>query len=1108
MTAIYANLFNRTPDAAGQAFWEAAISSGAVTPTQAILAIINGAQAGSTDRQILDNKVEVGLDWVTDASNTPGFTYDAAAATSATTSISGVTEDAATVTAAKAATDVFMAGTANAGSTFSLTTGIDTVTGTTGNDTINAGEVGGAVTLTAGDTIDGGAGTDVLKYATTGGAALNAAASITNVEQLEVTSGAAFTGDASGISGLTLFETKLVAGNANLTAAGTTDVTVAGTTGTITVNGGKDITVTDSNANQAIDIGGTTAAEGKATVTDSNVGTGNVHVDAKGDVSITATGSTATGNIEVGDTTESTGTITVSSTSAATPATSTLHAIETNGGTTVTVTQKIDTTNEATDTTANTITQGAVDVDGGNTTTNVTVSQSASNAAVNAVTAVAGVTETASVKFAAITAGQTIISSGLTFTAAKDLTAAEVAAAFSNLANNTIPAAGDTQGSGPDSNGVYTGDFTGWTSAAASGDTVVFTSTTANTNVADLTFAGTGAAPTVTTTAGSAETKAVTGEIGVLTGQVVIDDSATASITDVTVDGYGGASTIGAGTTLSKLANLSLANSGSTGTAGETDATMTVDAVGVSTLALSLNKVLGAVSLDGGGASVKTLNVTTSGAASTFALTAAAVETLTVAGDQVASFTADLAALKSVTVTGTAGLTLAAASGDTITSVDTSGTTGTVTTTIDGTKSTYTGGAGVDALSLATGTALTKAIDTGAGDDTVTFVAGVTGSTATLSGGAGTDTLSMAVANADALDAASQSFYTNFERLTLNDAAGDDDNTADTVAINLANLGFTNYVTTNGTLLDTTTAANSDTLQLDGLANGGTVAIAAAAAGANTKHTVNITDAATTATDVLNLIFTNAGDLNVGAITSANVETVNINGVDTEAGATPTTNTYTATLTADKATSVVLTGSQNIALTLTGSTAVTSIDGSALTGTLNVTSVNTTSATTITGGSKNDVLTAATGTTADVLIGGDGDDTLDANAGLNTLTGGAGNDVFLINTASQNVNSYATITDFAAGDLIQFTGSDSFQSAGVTLGATAVFQDYANAAMNAIGDDDVAWFQFGGDTYIVMDEGGDSTTFVNGTDLVVKITGLVDLSTASFNADDGTIGLT
>jgi S-layer protein len=106
-----------------------------------------------------------------------------------------------------------------------------------------------------------------------------------------------------------------------------------------------------------------------------------------------------------------------------------------------------------------------------------------------------------------------------------------------------------------------------------------------------------------------------------------------------------------------------------------------------------------------------------------------------------------------------------------------------------------------------------------------------------------------------------------------------------------------------------------------------------------------------------------------------------------------------------------------------------------------------------------------------------------------------------------NSSSYATITDFAAGDLIQFAGATEFAASKVVQADTAVFQDFANAAMNASSVGEVSWFQFGGNTYIVMDAGAESVTFVNGEDFVVKLTGLVDLTNASFNNTYDTIAL-
>ncbi len=636
--------------------------------------------------------------------------------------------------------------------------------------------------------------------------------------------------------------------------------------------------------------------------------------------------------------------------------------------------------------------------------------------------------------------------------------------------------------------GTAIGDATA-TDAGGTSPVVTITYTSPYGNVAQAsvtngTAALTGTGTAATTTVGDAgAASAKTGVLGVIDGIVTIDENTTASVTTVTVDGYGTGSTIGNTTSLTKLATLSLANSGGA-TAGATNATMSVDAAGVATLGLTLNNIKGAVTLDGAADNaLKTLNVTTTGADSNFALTAAAVETLTVGGTKKATFSADLAALKSVTVTGSASLVLSGSENNSLTSVDTTGTTGAVTATIEGARATYTGGAGVDNVTLVTDTALTKAIDLGAGDDSLTFGVSVTGSTATLAGGAGTDTLVMSTATAAALDDAAQTFYTGFERLTINDAAGN-------TTIDLANLGFTNYVTTTGSM---------GTLTLNNLASNGTVVITTAPAAG---YTIGVKDAATGTADVLNAVLSSSGNLAAGTLTAANVETINISTVDSNS----TKNVDTLTLTADKATTVNVSGSADLTLTLTGSTKVVSIDGSSMTGGLTVTSLNTTSATTIKGGSGNDVLTAATGTTADVLLGGAGDDTLTANKGLDTLTGGSGNDMFVVGVASLDVNSYATITDFAAGDLIKFAGADSFQAAKVTLADTAVFQDYANAAINAVGANDVAWFQYGGNTYMVMDA-GDTTAFVNGTDFVVKLTGLVDLTNASFSNDYDTIAL-
>lgn len=88
---------------------------------------------------------------------------------------------------------------------------------------------------------------------------------------------------------------------------------------------------------------------------------------------------------------------------------------------------------------------------------------------------------------AGLLAGESITVGGLTFTAGKDLSANQVATAFSDLS------AGAT-GKSSVSYGIYSGNLTGWSTGAASGASFTATSATSSNNVADLAIS-TGAAP-------------------------------------------------------------------------------------------------------------------------------------------------------------------------------------------------------------------------------------------------------------------------------------------------------------------------------------------------------------------------------------------------------------------------------------------------------------------------------------------------------------------------------------------------------------------------------------------------------------------------------------
>ena len=1210
---VYVNLLGREADVNGLLYWSNEIVSGRETIGTLVMSIQEDALG--RDVTTLQMRTDYSAAF-TDALDTTGEVvgYSGQAAAEAARAamaniVAASTGDTSTLTAALASLDTTVAGVVAgggvAGQTFMLTTSVDNVVGTNGNDTINAVLNGANSTLTALDVIDGGAGTDTLNIDEVVAAALPGGLTIKNVENAVVRSAGDATVDSTTWAGLTSLKATQ-ATTVDLTAATTTAVEVSGATGaTVAVNGGSTVAVTTSTADQAVTIGEDAVSAGAVSVTHTKQGTADIQVDGGTNVTVVASG-VSSGDILIGQTIggatvaadQPSGDISVTSTGAAYTAayvSAALGPITIDGGKTVSVTQSAtsDSSAVATDTSAGTVTQSAVTVNGGASTTSVTIKQDAAVTADNAVAAVAGAQEVQTVTFGAMTAAQTLVINGLTFTASKALTAAEVAAEFAGLTNGT------TQGSAPAGNGVYSGTFstisgsTGAVTTTATASTVTFTST-AKVDVAALTIAGNAAGTSVTaTTNGSAETTAVTGVMGVVGGEVTIEGNITGTdvLASVSLDGYGASSEIDS----DALTSLTLANS---------KADLDVDNLAATTLALSLNNIGTGSSLDIG-STYTTLNVTATGANSDVTLVAGGVQTLTVAGDKSVDLSgATLSALKTVTVSGSAGLTIDA-SGATVTAVNTTATTGTVTATVDASNATYTGGVGVDNVTLSS-TTVSKAVNTGAGDDKITLASGTTSLTEAIVAGDGTDTLVMVAADAATASAATtfETKIDGFEKLSLSavtsgasnsiDLSNMDDisyvvsagsavNTAqvteialaqgagivgmeaaDSFAVTISGTTFTDTgtarasldaigtamaalidanaayaatydaandkivvtaaaagtafsVTNAGTFTDDTTVVDNGTvtgvattttpnvangaLTLTKMANGGTLELT----GAGTGATVTMTDATGTA-DSFNIVTkVDAADVSFGTVAVAGVETVNITATDT----TPV-NTVTGAATISKATltvsdadvkSVVVTGNSDLDLTAAGAS-LTTVNASALTGKLAFSSA--VNSAVITGGSAADTLTGSGN--SQTLNGGAGADTLIVTGDLATLSGGAGNDVFNIGNATTNVNSYATTTDLAAGDLIKFSaGAADFVSAKVTLGDTAVFQDLANAAIANSDTGDVAWFQFSGNTYVIENVSNNASAFVNNTDIIVKITGLVDLSTASFSSSADTL---
>lgn len=1165
---------------------------------------------------------------------------------------------AATVTSATVAiTDP-----ANAGQSFTLTTGIDAdpeFTGGLGDDTytavVNATASSTNATLTALDNIDGGAGNDVLNINDLTTAATDAGtddggvgagtpvttidlsvATITNIETINIAAvgdiASVINSDATGPSVNTTLDFSTTAGlttlnttksvDAMLTAAATTDVNVSGATGNINVVGGKDVSVTDATTATAIIVGDATGTNanpaGTITVTDTdNTGAANdITVTGGTNVTVTATASLlATGDIVVGNATNGTATgavvVTQNLIDDGTGLNNSALPITVTGGSTVAV--NVNGTSTATAANSTALQLSATQVISDSTTTAVTVTETGT---VNTFTsaAVAQVNASSVVTFVAMTAGETTVVNGLTFTAAKTLTASEVAVAFSNLAND------DTQAStGQTANGVFTGasSTSDWVSGAVSGATVTYTNATSAELANTLVVSDSAAAGNVATvtTAGTAASGGVTTANSVAYGAVQVDGHATASIKTVTVDGFASADLGLTGTDLNALTTLNLSNNTAN---GNVDVATTATA-----LALNVDNITSTTSvinLDRTAATVKDLTITSSGTASTFDLTDTALVNLTVDAAVALNIATNSAgyvtpSLLTVDVNGAGAVNLGVVSAATaINTFDASGNTGGVTATIDTDATTMTGSIsdfifseGNDTVTInATGTLSDIAVTLGAGNDTVIMSAGDVNAAAMIAGGTGMNTIQMLSADANTATTTStlELMISDFSKLSLGAVAT---NVQDTV--NLDNIDDISYVisagttdaakvatitfagtetdaanevltttitdaggtttftttvtsstaatagttvsapttnvtgtsaqtytvtelagvvtitgstnasfttatasTTPGTTIDITAGAlatTSSELTLTNMANDGTLEITGAGAGT----IVTMADA-TGSADTFNVFINSDTSVAAGTVTVNGVETIDLTSTDIFIDSTVPANgldnnvaAHTVGITGDVATTINVDGSAATTLQLSAASVLTAVDASAMTGALTV-SANGTKAMTITGGAAADALTAIG--SGDTLIGGAGTDTL-TGADLTTLTGGAGADTFMMNVPT-SVNAYSTITDLLAGDVIDLDGANGgtvvFSSSKIVLADTAVFQDYANATAVAFAADadDAAWFQYSGNTFVI--QSGNATNgndFVSASDGIIKINGLVDLSTASYNQTNGTL---
>ena len=1079
LTSVYANLFNRAPDAAGLAYWTGEINAGRSNVGNAIINIISGAvdtpASGSTaatlDASTLANKMAAGLSWAQTMSNIAGAVYGVNEAASAKSIVASVTSDAATVTAAATSTASFFAnGGAAPGQSFTLTTGVDTgaaFTGTSGNDTFNATTSTGAMGLTTLDNIDGGAGVDTLAFNFIGN--LNTtvgATTVSNFEKVVANASGTVTSDTTGWTGITNLTAASV-GGATLTASATTavvagDAALAG--GAIAINGGNGVSVTAAGATTGtVNIGATAAAKGAVVVTEA---------------------------------------VTIAPAAAA-------GAITIKGGSTVSVTETAVATSAVTGANA---TGSAVTLTGTADTTSVTVKEAAA----------VGVKEVFEVKYAADgVGGTTLIFDGVTTTtAAGARTAPQVAAA--------VVAAGAT---------------TNFNVAAKSGatDTVIYTAKVAGSvaDVADVIGAG--------GTYAGAPTFAVTtqGKANIVGGNVSVTDvnsaslTAAGTITSVSFENFGAATA-----NSNALATVTLAGTGTSYT--QTTGALTTAILTTETLNLNGVTTTGTVDMS---SVPKTVNIVSSTGTNTLnALSASGATAVNISGYKALVLTADtFASTAVITSTSSGAVTLgtALAVGQQYTGgadVDT------ITLLASGTKAISTGD-GNDVVTYAGAFATGGSLDTGAGTDTIKMTAalGVTATTDNTFMTKVTNFEVIEITDVTASAAGLNMAYAgaaNAVTLALGTSGG-------AYAITNAGAGFTlTQKAADATALSIALASDSgtnDTVNLAFIANDGFTNVGATTVSNVENLVITTKDAdavAQTAKFTMAIVDTAAksiilsGDTGV-ALTEVstaltNVDASGLTGTGVAGGFTFTSGALAADSTikgsAAGANTIDFSASVGV-VTYTGGSGVDTINFVSATtkahilnlgdGANVVSGSSANGNNTITTGSGDDTITVGNGN--NVISAGDGANTITVGTGANTITAGTGVQTITLGGGSNSVtiavdtgdadivtigapataNNYSTITGLTVGDKLDFAdkGTEVWRGGSVALAkvsldpSTALFADYVAASTAGDGSSNgaFAWFNYGGNTYVVEDRSA-GVAFVPGTDIIVKLTGTVDLA--------------
>ena len=868
----------------------------------------------------------------------------------------------------------------DAAKSISLTTGIDTSTGGTGNDSFNALPT----TLTTGDVLDGGAGSDTLSLT----ASITAATSVLGFSTSNIETAAInlVDGDATGAHVLTL----------NMLDSSPSSIKVSGTSATGQADG---VTVSNVDSSSSVSMVGTTNI-------DLTVTYDATYLAGAGDTATLTLNNNSYSAAADNDITYSAGieTLTVDSLGSANKVGDLVW-----GGAALAVTGSANLTiNDALAATANNIDASAFT---GKLT--VSVANTTDKANVSGVDVLDQEVKGGSGNDTITTAGDTALEVSV-----------EAGAGDDSVTISAVPIKGAATRAADKLDGGEGNDTLIMTTALANSAAVANNVTTSNFETLQVSDANTNSITLKNIQAGLAQINLAAGSNG---GTTVFAAGADNKLTI----GAANAGTYTATDTGTATTDALTINTKTTATVdmGNNNAftftgleTVTFDTTTKAAADMELDVSTITMTADTGG--TDTLNVTGTG---TFhASGAITAEVIDFSGMDTGGHASTVtianmgaAAVGVTTITGSAGKDILV--GDAKSTINGGG--GADTITGGSGNDTLNGGDGNDAITTNAGN---DTVNGGAGTDTITVAGNLTGADK-IDGGDGVDTISATNASLTALAgltiSEANTFNANFnnvEALTISDALNQTS----------FDLGYLSGVNT----VNVTTITGAETLA--GFESGGTITLNQTM-GATLTATVN--NAATGTADSFTVKLTNTADDDYDAVVLANMETITID--VTESTASANSRTATIGLTSAQATgggaqTLNIVGTED--LTIDTTVTVGTIDASgmsarlATTPGLVMTGAAHSKAQTITGSSGADTIVGST--KADTITLGAGNDSVTGGLGGDTIDGGTGTDTYIGTGALTAANIEGSGTGTSTGVVVNL-GSAAITNAAV-LGAT------------------------------------------------------------------------